>query len=128
MKKQKSLESLTKIYSYNVTNIDGTLTFCLFVVTFVLSFITLWAPILVLTGWSILLFLESITGFQMGVALGTAISLRRYYGPLPKEQLVYKKTRYYVFRAPRAAIMNGLKLLSGLVLLGVSIAAIFTII
>lgn len=127
MKKEKSIESLTRLYSYNITNTSGTLSLCLFVVAFVLGFLTLWIPIIVLTGWAILLITEAITGWQQGAALGTKVTLRRYYDVLPKEQLVYKKVRYYVFRATRATIMNVLKLASALVLLGVAVAAAFTL-
>jgi hypothetical protein len=127
MKKEKSIESLTRLYSYNITNTSGMLSFCLFVIVFVLSLLTLWAPIALLITWAILLISESISGFQQGAALGTKLTLRRYYDSLPKEQIVYKKIRYFVFRGTRATVMNSLKLASAFFLLGVSIAGIFTL-
>jgi hypothetical protein len=127
MKKEKTIESLTRLYSYNITNTSGTLSFCLFVIIFVLSFLTLWAPIALLVTWSILLISESVSGFKQGAALGTKLTLRRYYDALPKEQIVYQKTRYYVFRGTRATVMNALKLGAAFFLLAVSIAGIITL-
>ena len=127
MKTGKSLNTLLKIYSYNITYASIPLSVCLAIITIFLGFLSLWVPIVVLAAWAALLLAEAVVGLTQGVALRTKPQFGNQPGVSSKEQVVYKKVRYHVFRSTQASIMNGMKILSALVILGAVIAAIYSI-